>query len=589
MAPPPRRRRPGRRPAARDERGAVALFVAALVVVMVGVCALVVDLGMQRVLRSDLQAVADVVALDLVRDLDGRTAATLTSPIETARVASLRRNAAVIGDSEPVVSVELGRMTTAGVFEVVPSTTAPSAVRVTARSSVDYAFASGRGGAVRSAVASSESSACYQLGSYAAQVAAGHSVLLNAALRKIGESNATLSALDYTGLVATGVSLDRLSAELGFGTINELAAATVTVSQYFAALARALPAGGDATHVQVANALSTWAQWRTQPLEVSRILGVSAGSPAVVGATLNLLDLVAGGMFLVNGENFLHLWVSQRLPNFSFSNVQVKLIQGARKYCGAPRTPATTARPTDTEQLNVHVDANLTAVTTEVPLPAIPRILGSAATLRVDQPNWVGLDVSVAPTEASLRDVGCGSGPTTFDVQNGLATIHARTYVNATVIARLDLLGLPLSSIIGGVLPETRLTLGMWIDITATVGQGGPHTVEIAVPPRAYDVAYPTGSSGLQITEAAVDGRISVSAQILGGGGFNLTSAESTAIGQAFASAAARAYFDVARADSILNGPVSPILALAGVDLGGSRITLDGTPRPSCGTPALRG
>ena len=54
----------------RDERGAVAVLTAALLTALVVMAAFVVDIGMQRVARRDMQALADVVALDLSRELD---------------------------------------------------------------------------------------------------------------------------------------------------------------------------------------------------------------------------------------------------------------------------------------------------------------------------------------------------------------------------------------------------------------------------------------------------------------------------------------------------------------------------------------
>ncbi|NHA01875.1 hypothetical protein G5V59_25590 [Nocardioides sp. W3-2-3] len=62
-----------RRGTRQDERGAVTLVMVFVLVVMLLGSAFVVDLGVQRVARSDMQAIADLVALDLARELDGRT------------------------------------------------------------------------------------------------------------------------------------------------------------------------------------------------------------------------------------------------------------------------------------------------------------------------------------------------------------------------------------------------------------------------------------------------------------------------------------------------------------------------------------
>ena len=72
-------RRPVPSRSRRDERGAIIPMVAMLLVVLIPSTAIAVDLGMQRVVRRDMQALADVVALDLVRLVDGRTAAQINS------------------------------------------------------------------------------------------------------------------------------------------------------------------------------------------------------------------------------------------------------------------------------------------------------------------------------------------------------------------------------------------------------------------------------------------------------------------------------------------------------------------------------
>ena len=56
----------------RDERGAIIPMMAMLLVVLIPSTAIAVDLGMQRVVRRDMQALADVVALAVaaLRDKD---------------------------------------------------------------------------------------------------------------------------------------------------------------------------------------------------------------------------------------------------------------------------------------------------------------------------------------------------------------------------------------------------------------------------------------------------------------------------------------------------------------------------------------
>jgi Flp pilus assembly protein TadG len=120
----------------KDEQGAVAVFVAIVLTLLMVASAFAVDLGMQRAARADMQAVADAVAIDLARELDGRTATQLGT-LQAAANASRDRNKSTTLGSVPVVTPELGVVNRAtGVFTPVSGGTVPNAVRVTATTSV---------------------------------------------------------------------------------------------------------------------------------------------------------------------------------------------------------------------------------------------------------------------------------------------------------------------------------------------------------------------------------------------------------------------------------------------------------------------
>lgn len=574
----------------RDERGSVAVVVAVMIAVVLAAAAFVTDLGLQRVLRADLQAVADVVALDLARNLDGRPASQLGAVMDAARDQSVARNPDAVGDGAPQVTWEVGEVTLQGQFRAFTSAdaaTAPTAVRATARSRVRYPITGGDGPATRSAVAGATSSACYRVGSYAALVRSGSSLLLNPVLRRIGQSNATLAAADYTGLAGVAVSLDKLAANLGLGSVNELATATVKARDYYLAVANALPASASGTQVTILNQLRSWTLTQNIDLQLGRILGVASGSGAVVGATYDLLDLVAGSMYLVNGENLMNVYIGSLAPGVTNTGLAIRLIQGARQYCGRPGTPQTTARATDTQQLGVHVDTSLNPVVTSIVVPGIPGILGAPASLTVNQPNYVSLDVGVAPTVSTLTELRCGSPQkAVFTVQNGLVKVTLRTNIRTVLQTQLKLLALP-------ALSETRVEVNATVDITATIGSSGRSGFTVEVPPQSFDTAYPTSTGGVTIDSATVVGTASITAhKYVGGlnvGGVTLTTGEKTALAQSAVDGSARAYFDASRPTSILSGIVTPILALAGAEIAGSRLSLNSTPALQCGTPRLQG
>jgi Flp pilus assembly protein TadG len=102
----------GLRRRGRDERGVVAITLALIsCFVLIPLAALAVDIGVQRVARTDMQSLADMVALDLARGLDGKTTASqwaAKSPLLQQRAeASRDRNDTTVGHP-PTVAAELG-------------------------------------------------------------------------------------------------------------------------------------------------------------------------------------------------------------------------------------------------------------------------------------------------------------------------------------------------------------------------------------------------------------------------------------------------------------------------------------------------
>ncbi|MDF9714946.1 hypothetical protein INN71_13780 [Nocardioides sp. ChNu-153] len=571
---------------AQDQRGAVAVMVGLLVALVLAITSLVVDIGMQRVMRRDLQAVADVAALDASRHLDGRTGAQVRTAVADEVQQALTRNGDSLGEP-PTLSFELGEMTVTGTFRPVLDSAVPTAVRVTAASSVGYVVADGDGLASRSAVAASTSSACYQVGSYAALVRTGRSPLLNPVLRRIGQSNATLAALDYTGLAAVAVNLDRLAAELGVGTLNQLARTTVSAKSYYLAVLNALPAGTSGTTVTALNALRTWVNANVT-LDVGRILGVATGSGAVLGARYNALDLVAGSMLLINGQNTLNLYTGALLPGLANTNIALKLIQGPRQFCGRPGEPNSTARPGDTEQLGVHVDTSLNPSNVVVGLASVPGIVSAPVNLTVHQPNHLGLDLSLAPTQTTLKRIVCGDpASATFEVRNGLATVKFQTPIRTSLRVKVKLLGMVS-------LAEVQVDVNATVNVTATISPSGNADYTITVPPRQFDTAYPTTTGGITAAPPTVNAGASVVAH-LGllngtlGAWVGLSTAEASAFLDASVKGAVNALLDPGNPTSLSNGLINPLLALAGTEVAGARLSLDSAPAMRCGVPALRG
>ncbi|CAN5653283.1 hypothetical protein BH11ACT8_BH11ACT8_10330 [soil metagenome] len=588
-----------RRHHAQDERGSVAVVTALLLsAVLMTVGAMVIDLGMQRVARTDMQSLSDMVALDLSRLIDGSTVAVIEArpSWSTELAASVARNPSTIGDP-PHVSAVLGTMSAAtGAFEksTLPNAV-PTAVKVTASTAVAFGFGlADKGGASRSAVAAASSFACYKVGSWAATVSTGNSVLLNPVLQQLaGQSGAfsnggTVRALDYSGLASATVDLNQLAANLGLGSVDELARSTVSLRQLYTGL-KLLAVPSNTTTANVLGALALTVQ-STASIAMGPLLAADSGASSLLGATANVLDLVGGSVSLLNGTNVANVYLGATLPSLSSAGLAVKLTQGPHQYCGRPGTAGTAGVPADTEQLNVHLGGQLAPTTTSFVPALIPGLLSSVASATLIAENYATFDLSVAGTSSRLTSIVCGSPQgVTLTAENGLARLTFATPLRAEVhakLAGLSLLGLP-------TLVDSVIRLNASVTVTATIGASGVHNVTISVPPQDFDTPYPTTSGGLNIT-AITPGYANVQANVelvggLLGASIALTTAQQNQLISTILSSGLTNLFSDSGPHSLTATVFNPLLGLIGARVGGSDVILDSVPALSCAHPRLVG
>lgn len=225
----------------RDSQGAVAIFVALITCfVLIPVAALAVDIGVQRVARTDMQSLADVIALDLARDLKGGNLSDYSmNDLNAHAHASRDRNDSIVkssGDKPAEITVKLGT-TTPNLYGVAATDAAPGyfkeatqrgdavdAVQVTASTNVDFGLANalpgggiGKGGAARSAIATGVPDACFKVGSFALGLDTTNESVVNGLLNNalLGNDNVVgLGVLGYKGLANADISLLRLTTAL---------------------------------------------------------------------------------------------------------------------------------------------------------------------------------------------------------------------------------------------------------------------------------------------------------------------------------------------------------------------------------------
>lgn len=383
---------------ARDEQGAVAVFVAIVLSLLLVASAFAVDLGMQRAARADMQAVADAVALDLARELDGRTATELGT-LQSAADASRDRNEATSLGSEPVVQPELGVVNPAtGVFTPASGATVPNAVRVTASTVVDFAFGvAADGGAQRSAIAMANPDACLRLGSTLLDLQSGNSALLNAVLGDILNGSVNLTAVSYQGLAGAEVILADLAAALGAGTATELLATSVSLGTFFAAVADVLRTNGSTTQADVIDATLLGALGAGVGLgnvAVGQLLALGPGGDAALGASVDALSLLTTSAFVANGQNAISVpGLALGVPGVGTATASVQVIEPPRLACGSAL--AETSQVRVTLVLNASVLGVVNArITTTLNLG---NASGSITAIECDDGEATSLEVALAP------------------------------------------------------------------------------------------------------------------------------------------------------------------------------------------------
>ncbi|WP_235737600.1 pilus assembly protein TadG-related protein [Nocardioides alcanivorans] len=521
----------------RDERGAVAPFVAIVTVLLVGVASFALDLGMQRVARRDMQALADIVAMDMARRLDGRTAGALQAEMVSARDASVERNSdTTVGDT-PAVSHELGVLATDGSFTAVGSGAVPSAVRVTARTSVDYAFRTGEGAASRRAVATSRSEACFSVGSYAAAVRSDSSPVLGPLLGILG-AKLDITVADARGLANVDLPLlGFIDAGLGVGTLDELVALRgVRLGDFYLAMADVLRRDvGNTAQVMLLEALAV--RVPGLDLDLADILTLGTGGGAGLEGRLNVFDLVSSSLFAANGENALALPdLAVNLGSLVNLDASLELIQKPNNACGPRGTTASTS------QLALRLSGDVIRLDLEI--------------FRIR----IGLDVEVelAPAEGSLTSVSCTPGADTIVVAVGDGLLRLRITLDTSIRLLGDLIKVaegPIS------LYSTQSRPPQDVTITATDGN--------------YDVAASVGPGSLGVPNLHADtSRFRLLGLPVGWALQPLLNLLTGSIVNPL----------VQGLDRVL---LTPILETLGIQVAGAEVRQN--PKAVCGTPALRG
>lgn len=582
--------RQGRRARERDERGAVAVFTAAVLVVLMGIAAIAVDLGMERVTRADLQALADVVALDLAREMKGqRTQADLAAEGDFANPSSAVRKSAtrnpdVLGEGVGI-DVDWGSYT-GGVWNT--STDPPTGVRVITTAQTDYAIQEGSGEVSRTAYAVASNSACFRLGSFVAAIRSGDSTVLAPLNHLLGVN---LGLVGYRALADADVTLADLAATTVIGSPERLLNGTITYTDLIRATIEALSREPGSSNAAAISVLQTvlGVSARFGSLTLKDVIHVAPTDQAALGVALNVLDIV-GSASLANGEHFLDVDNLQAgVPGVgSQFTGAIQLISAAQLACGEPNSVSSIAR-------NAQLEGALGIDFVNLPSLSIPNL----ATLQTAKGTG-SLIVNLASGEGQLvapPAVHCGNGTGTDPHRFAVAvrtepasySLSADLEVNGDVqVSKLQSLGLLnlLLELLGVVLP-TKVTVDVKVRLAVSTNDpGGTDVASLSIPPN--DVTpVETGSEVYldprnivpTISELKINGRTVPLSRVV-----PLTNAiltELTTAGNAFVGKTL-----VPLIDNVNNKLVGPVARMVGLRFGGADVYAVGA---VCGQPSLWG
>lgn len=579
----------------RDQRGAMAIFLSMILcLILVPLGALAVDIGMQRVARSDMQSLADAIALDLARQLDGSTAASAIYPTLSALAAkSLAQNQGnTYSDTAAVKSIDLGTVDstqfgTSGYFTKLATTSGafPTAVRVTMTTPVGFAFMpSSSGGATRSSIAVAASTACFRLGSYGLGINTSNSVLLKGLVESALGGSVNVTALGYQGLASANISLTALAAELGVGTVDQLMALnSVSVANLYIAAADVLTQNGDAANAAILNSIAAHVG-SLPPISIAGLIAASSGYGAAEAATINVLDLVAGSAFIANGSalSIPNLAVNLGLTGTSLT-ASASLIQSPQPACGKVDVASTS-----TSQANLAITGTLASI------PSLPTsLLGLSAAVAADSTK---IKVDLAKATGTLKAIVCGAGtvasPEGIDVlvgsQLGVVTSLDQTISVSGSLTGSGILGGLLGGLLGSIL---RVNVSGSVRLQTSTSQPQENrtaTIRIPNSPTSYSIPVSTGSGsiGLETANITVTSSLTLTASGLLGIPITLNASQITALTSGIVSGLTSNIVGPL-VSSINSTLVTPLTELLGVDIAGADVY--GVPRPLCSNPSLAG
>lgn len=433
-----------------EEKGAVLVFTAMSMVLLLGAGGLGVDLGFSVFGSRTAQAMADTAALDLAQDIPAIDALPSSAAVSSYITTLLQGVDNDNGTSTYLTATPglwwngsfstLSAGCAGTVFNTPPA--ACNAIEVTAHQTVPQPFWGGfntlsgsnhgtnpssssdtgsyppsanppSGGSPTIAVYAPESA--FNIGSYLASINTQQSAILNVLLSQLGTS-ASVTAVGYQGLANTYVSLNQLiNASGGFLTTSNVMTASLTGDRWLNILGTAvgnqvaqLSCGASPTPLpcNAQTALSALDFNSSTSVQLCQMISVNGStcsngtlSSSALNSNVDLLQMLTTEAELANGTSAIDVTTALSIPNVTSAKLILSFGQPAQVAEG-PVGTYTTASPCPAPSGSWSTCAVTAQVSSDLQLTATT-VLGGSDTLDIPLTAAVGY--------ATLNSVSCSN------------------------------------------------------------------------------------------------------------------------------------------------------------------------------------
>ena len=420
-----------------DERGAVLVFVAIAMTVLIGSTALAVDIGQMTTENRNLQAVADSVALDAARVMNGQTVSQLSAAggtFLTALSASAARNNFATAD----LTTEFGTLSPGWVAKT-NATDVPTAVRITARGTTKFAFRPGSSVSTRTATALMENTAGFSIGSWLASIPSGGDGILNAVFGDAFH----LNAVSYSGLLNANLTLAEIGLNMPVTALSatQLLSTSVSINNFMLASVAALNAKGNTTAANVLNSMILNASL-TGTVKLGDFITVASGTEAAAAsASLDVLQLLTASAFVMekNGGHAVSIpTATVSVPGVASLTASATVIEPAKIAFGPVGTSVSTAQV----RLSVNPVINIgTASSTTACNLTLSNLLGLVGCvlyllgmpIGVTISGSLPLDLTAAGATGTLSAINCATPSITVSSTTQAVNLNAAANLNLNV------------------------------------------------------------------------------------------------------------------------------------------------------------